>query len=48
LSREANIEGFAAVLLVRFIDADKAVLEVEYKLDRADFCAKPRPLASAR
>jgi hypothetical protein len=44
LSREANIEGFAAVLLVRFIDADKAVLEVEYKLDRADFCAKAQAL----
>lgn len=23
-----------------FIDADKAVLEIEYKLDRADFCSK--------
>jgi hypothetical protein len=25
---------------VPFIDADKAVLEIEYKLDRADFCSK--------
>ena len=23
-----------------FIDADKAVLEIDYKLDRADFCSK--------
>ena len=29
---------------VPFIDAGKAVLEVEYKLDRSDFCSKAQAL----
>ena len=33
---------------VRFIDAGKAVLEVEYKLDRADFCLKAQALGFSR